>query len=369
MQWLNDRLVLPALLLGCLLPCPGGANDAAFGGAGADLVPLVESRIQMVSEDIRLERTAPGGYRILGGGEWRVHAIYRLKSLSAEPVEIQIGFPEPACPEDGDCSFSGFEDMTTLVRGVETPLTVGTVAPHAPWAGDIGRVHLFSVRFAPNETVEVVHDYRHGLSEQVNGGEEIRYITRTGAPWAGPIEHAHFRLELPFRPWGMGLGGWDAALMGLRETLGDGQTRVELDFQRSDWEPASDLTLYLGPGTPTLESPSLIADCPAPADLFDLAMDAATLQTKTLLARTEGLSSEQLRRCRNAVFAHHGKVFEDSALNDFFYGPSGLKIHPSNAPGFAPSAVFARNPDFAPAMLTPSERAYVSALQRAEQGR
>ncbi|MEZ5584231.1 MAG: hypothetical protein R3F37_17105 [Candidatus Competibacteraceae bacterium] len=93
------------------------ANDMAFGGAGADLVPLTENRVQMVSEDILIERRAFGGYQILGKGDWRVSAAYRFHNLTSESVDVQVGFPEPACPEDGDCDFTGFTAMIITVRG------------------------------------------------------------------------------------------------------------------------------------------------------------------------------------------------------------------------------------------------------------
>ncbi|MEZ5584583.1 MAG: DUF4424 family protein [Candidatus Competibacteraceae bacterium] len=176
MRWAAQWVWLITLVNIGLAPC-SMANDMAFGGAGADLVPLTENRVQMVSENIVIERLAPGGYEILGEGGWRVSATYRFRNLTDEPVAVQIGFPEPACPEDGDCDFTGFEAMTATVRGKPVELTIGAVETQHPWAEHIGRVHLFAISFAPNETVEVVHNYRHGLSEYINGGEELTYLS------------------------------------------------------------------------------------------------------------------------------------------------------------------------------------------------
>ena len=44
-----------AVLASALAATPAAqANDATFGGRGSDLVPLQETRVRMVSEDIRL---------------------------------------------------------------------------------------------------------------------------------------------------------------------------------------------------------------------------------------------------------------------------------------------------------------------------
>jgi len=362
------RCWIAAGLIG-IAPATAPANDVAFGGAGATLTPLEEPRVQMLAEDILLERSAPGGYRILGEGDWRIQASYRFRNLTAEAVELQIGFPEPACPAEGDCDFSGFEAMSTTVRGEPVALTVGTLERQHAWAGDIQRVHLFQVRFAPHETLTVVHRYRHGLSEHANGGEGLLYLTRTGAPWAGNIESARFRIRLPFRPWGMTLGEWAAHLSGFGEQLVDGQPRVELVFQRQNWEPTTDLSLYLGPGHPTLETPALIEGCPAHGELFDLTMDTDTLNLADLQARTDGLAVKQLRLCRNAIYAHHGMDFQDPALDRFFYGETGLKFHDFGDTPWLGGALFARNENYSPALLSEPERAYIQAIQLLEQTR
>jgi len=345
------------------------ANDAAFGGAGGDLVPLAESRVQMLSEDILIERTAPGGYRILGDGDWRVRATYRFRNLTGETIRVQMGFPEPACPEDGDCTFTGFEDMATIVRGARADLSLGSVDRRHPWAEHIDRVHVFEVTFAPGETVEVVHTYRHGLTEYVGGGEDLAYVTRTGALWAGRIEDARFRISLPYRPWGISLGSWGAQVAGFTETRVEGRPHVELDLAWTDWEPESDLKLHFGPGFPTLESPSLIDGCPAPGELFDHDLPAAALDIADLEERTQSLSDGQLRICRNAVFAHHGKDFDDPELDRLFYGERGLQVRGTGDAASTGGDVFARNPDFSPDMLTEPEWVYLKAIQLVQQRR
>ncbi|MEZ5584584.1 MAG: YARHG domain-containing protein [Candidatus Competibacteraceae bacterium] len=155
--------------------------------------------------------------------------------------------------------------------------------------------------------------------------------------------------------------------MEFTEQLIDGQYQVELSFHWTDWEPAQDLAFTIGPGRPTLETPSLIDGCPAHGEVFDSDFDLATLDVAALKERTKTLSKEKLRVCRNAIFAHHGRNFTDPELNRFFYGARDLLIHAGA--NSRDSAVFAKNPHFSPAMLTEPETAYVKAIQQLERER
>lgn len=368
---LRDTFVAGAFVVAALTaPGSSRANDVAFGGAGADLVPITETRVTMVAEDILIERVAKGGYAIMGDGYWRVRARYTFLNTEAKAVTIQIGFPEPACPEDGDCSFAGFENLVTRVRGTEVPLRQGSVASGHDWTAHIDKAHLFDVTFAPGETVEIEHTYRHGLSEHINGGEDLTYITRTGALWAGPIGSARFRIRLPFRPWGVVLGDWADALSGFSVSSDATGTQTELTFTRTQWEPDGDMRLAFGPGMATLDTPALLAGCPAPTDIFDSEVARDSLDSSALENAVSTLSDEKLRLCRNAVFARHGRTFKDPALNSFFYGGGAFRLHEAGTLyGVTVHSVFARDPFYSNALLGPEDRIYAEALLAVEKQR
>ncbi|MEM1049422.1 MAG: YARHG domain-containing protein [Pseudomonadota bacterium] len=368
---LRDILVVGAFA-GAVLAAPGSgrANDVAFGGSGADLVPITETRVTMVAEDILIERVAKGGYAIMGDGYWRVRARYTFRNTEAKAVTIQIGFPEPACPEDGDCSFAGFENLVTRVRGSEVALRLGSVASDHDWTAHINKAHLFDVTFAPGETVEIEHTYRHGLSEHINGGEDLTYITRTGALWAGAIGSARFRIRLPFRPWGMVLGDWADSLSGFAASSDANGAQTELTFTRTEWEPAGDMRLAFGPGLATLDTTALIAGCPAPMDIFDSEVAPDSVDSAALQKAVSGLSDEKLRLCRNAVFARHGRAFKDASLNEFFYGGGAFRLHEAGTLfGVPVYSVFARDPFYSDALPGPEDRAYAEALLSVEKAR
>jgi hypothetical protein len=360
--------ILTALvaLIAALTPTTAKANDMAFAGAGASLVPFAELRVRMMSENISLTRAAPEGYRVLGPGHWHIEARYRLRNVTDETFAVRIGSPEPACPPERDCTFDGYADLTTTVRGTPVALTIGSVDSDHPMAEDIARVHLFTVRFAPGETVAVTHSYRHGLSEYTNGGEDLTYLTRTAGYWAGTIGEARIRVTLPFRPWGLSLGNWSDALELFEERLVDGAPRIEFVLNRTDWKPETDLRLFIGPGGPSVSTSSLIEGCPAPGQLFTDVMVADAFDAAAAAVRLGPLDEKTLRGCRNSVYAHHGYRFADTAVNHAFYGETGVRVIPPEAGTGRPGVVFVRNPDFSPSMLTLGEHAYVAAIQALE---
>ncbi|MDV7397778.1 hypothetical protein RZS08_40635, partial [Arthrospira platensis SPKY1] len=54
-------------------------------------------------------------------------------------------------------------------------------------------------------------------------------------------------------------------------------------------------------------------------------MDGAMLYQRSRQSALRESPPSEGGRGRNAIFAHHGKEFEDPELNRFFYGKQGLK--------------------------------------------
>lgn len=325
-------------------------------------MPQAEPRVTLREQEVELRRVAPGGYRIAGGGYWQVEARHRLSNLTDGRVRLRIGIPEPACPDDLDCPASPFGDMRASLRGEPVSIEVAQ-------AGEGGaRVHLLEADLGAHETVELAHSYRFGASEGPNGGEVLAQPARLAALWAGPVGVETWRILLPFRPWGLTLGGWGAMLLAFDERPdAAGSPQVAMRFARSDAEPGADLGLYIGPGRPTLVSPPLLPDCPAPADLFGSALEEKDFDPSRAADLLPALSSETLRICRNALYAHHGYDFTDPKMSAAFYGATGLKVM---APRLGlPGAVFARGSAFVPTLLSPEEQAYVAAIRRLEASR
>ena len=336
---------------------PVRANDSSFGGSGADLVPLAETRVRMVSEDIAMELAPEEVAQREGDGmAWIVHAKYRFENPTAERVRLQMGFPETRCDGEGDCTGRGgeFRDMTTTVRGRPVRQRIGSVSRREEWPG-LGRVFVYDVTFQPNETVEIEHRYVYDRSRSVMG-DHLSYLTKTGALWNGPIEHARFTVRTPYRPWMVVAPGEYRITSHVERTVEGKDGGVnETVFEARAFTPEEDFAVFLVSVFMSGAMMHGLEDCPFFYEPDDTeAFDAAPVET--------------LRLCRALVYARHGKTFDDAALNERFYGerePSEeMRVYLMGWE--SPSWVALRpNPEFSEALLTAEDRAYVAAIDAA----
>ncbi len=340
-----------ALLLlaaAALMPAPAAANDSTFGGQGAELIPLQETRVRMAAEDITLEQR---------GDRWHITALYTFENPTDEVVTLQLGFPEEHCHPDADCAADGghFRDMVTTVRGQAVPQKTGTVDPKNDWAPHLGRVFLYTVTFQPRERVQVTHRYNHAMSVSVDG-PFITYITRTGALWSGPIGEARFTIRAAQRPWvllhprAFQLAAYTERLIAPKTPL------TEIVFAMKQWTPREDLYVNLAQAQFGLN-----AGCPG--TFFFV---GATPEDE-LRAELRDLSDDALRVCRNLPYAHHGYIFKDKDLADAFRDsdtpPSPGEDNPLARVTYAP------NPHFTPDLLTLAEHRYIKLIKDEEKRR
>jgi len=334
-------LVALALAALGLLPAVARANDSSFGGRGAELIPLKETRIKMVSEDIVIEER---------GGRWVIQATYQFENPTAEVVKLQMGFPEEECHPDADCADSDhgrFHDMKTTARGAEVPHRVGEVAPETEWAPSLGRVFLYDLTFQPHERVTVVHQYNTGQSTSVDG-REVSYITRTGGLWNGPIGSARFTIRTLQRPWAM---RWPATFKlesYVERPTGPGKGVTEIVFAMKSWTPKEDLDLLLA-------NPWFSPRCPGHPFLGNGMSDAELRQT------LREADDSELSGCHNLPYAHHGYTFKDKDLQERFYPAEGASLVGEDSPNAA--VEFMPNPAYSPDLLTLKEHRYVAIVK------
>ena len=347
-----DAVLLPTLaaLLASASPVVM-ANDATFGGRGTDLLPLVETRVRMVSEDILLEL-------IPVQDAWQVTARYQFQNPTQQVVSLQLGFPEEACPDDRDCTPQAgqFRDMVTTVRGAEVTHREGKVKAEDGWGGQLGQVYLYDLTFQPGETVEVVHSYRYDRSSGIDWWG-TRYLTRTGNLWNGPIDSATFTVRMP-QPVRYVIYPREFQLKRYAESpRPDGQGSVtELVFYAAPYAPQVDFSV-------TFPGPSLVASTP---EGLCPGIDGETAPDE-LDPPLSAWSGPLLRACRNQIYGLHGYPFKDPELRRQHYTPEPL-------PDWADKAVFTiadrpENPGFAPTWLSPGERALIDAIVAEEQRR
>ncbi|MCB9593007.1 MAG: YARHG domain-containing protein [Sandaracinaceae bacterium] len=340
------------------LGAPALANDASFGGEGADLAPLVETRVRMASEEIVIEQPRPDA------DGWRVTATYAFENPTDEAVAITMGFPERHCGPDEDCGFDNrFLGLRTTVRGEPVAHRVSRVGRRHGWAPRLGRAYLFDVRFEPRERVEIVHRYQMGSSGSVDGGDEVAYVTRTGALWAGPIGRARFVVRTHRRPWRLSFPAEYQLARYVEEPTAAGPGRTEIVFEQTEWSPRHDLHVYLGRPWNGIETTSAISRCPAPG-----ATGRYVERTREALRE---LSDADLATCRNMIFAAHGRPFASAAARETFYRPARRASNPFGFPELSFGGVwsllgFTENPSWTPSLVTASERAYVGWIREEE---
>lgn len=284
-----------------LFVAPALANDATFGGAGADLVPLEESRVQMLSEDILIE------YR----GRWHVTAVYVFENATPNVVKLQVGFPEYRCQNpDEDCANVPFRDLRTEVDGELVPHRVGSVADSHPWKPYLGVVWLYDVAFPPHTQTRVVHRYSVESGADVEGNLFTTYVTRTGAAWAKNIGEARFTFRLPAAAHTIVVP--DAVkLLSVRTVDPEGPAPyVEVVCAEKNWDPKGDLFIEFN------ATARMVMTRPQKAGSSDLPM-----AERCPYELDEGEhTAKQRQMCRNDEYAVAGYPFKRKALQEYYYG-------------------------------------------------
>lgn len=350
-----------------LFQSSGYANDASFGGLGADLTPQVQSNVIMRAEVIRAtEKQA--------GFTWEIEARYTFHNPTDKVVTVNMGFPERFCHPDSDCaSPSGdhttFRGITTEVRGVKVKTTIQSVSRQSEWSGELGRVHLFKVDFKPQETVEIIHRYEMGISTSVERELNFDYVTKTGALWGAPIGEATFIIRVKRRPYGF------VFPKGYQLTEFEhvsGMTQVA--FQQKNWIPTNDLMV-------TFNYHASMFGCPPMRELLAEHTGPVTQDTVLpLVAMTDVLDLEGLRVCRNIPYARHGYRFKKKSLADRLYqyrAPTSLPLlqrsygsyavpQEEEAGGYL-GVLFRESPHYDPKMLTAEELTWVRIFKELEQ--
>lgn len=181
---------------------------------GSGIQTLVETPVQMVSEDVRLNlRTpTPADVQLFSivppeipySLDWLpvvadVVASFTLFNPTGEPVSLAAWFPMAAGL--ADTGFQGrIEGVQVVVAGesaslnqLELPNPAGESLPSIPWV-------TFPVSFPPGEEVQI--EVRYVLPPQLIPGDErgmsFNYILQSGAGWAGPIGSADLAVRLPY---------------------------------------------------------------------------------------------------------------------------------------------------------------------------
>ncbi len=354
------------------------ANDSSFGGSGANLRPIKETRVQMKAEDIVLELRQDDRVR---DQAWFITATYQFHNPTKESVDLQMGFPELRCEEEEDCNGEGgrFRDLKITVDGKLVKHRQGKVTKNNDWGWRLGQVYLFDVSFKPGQTVEVVHRYTHDRSLSVEG-ESMEYLTTTGSLWNGPISQARFTLRTPWRPWMLTFLPEFELVKFEEKAAGGIGGMTEMIFEARKWTPKRNFEVFF-PNVHNAASyfPAAAKDCPAFFDFIWNHKEDPEGTEKKIAAELAELSKATLRVCRNLPYAHHGYTFKSKDLQKTFYKDAvrkgyGIPYFPASKPrGEEPYEklpwsylTFAPNKSYSPALLRPIEQTWVKLVKAAE---
>ncbi len=363
---------LASLLLACLLPGglspPAAANDFEAAGIAAGLAPVAPSRLRMVRERVVLTQ---------GAKDWHADATYLFYNPTAEAITTTFAFPE-GCPQsEHNGNVTGiyvdpqFRDLTTLVRG--QPVQTHLIEQQS-WPGlalCIGRVHAFDITLTPQERVEVRHRYRFCAGTGI-GFVEVRYVTRTGALWNGPIGAAEFVVAPRTAAHGW---SWPEGFRfaGFEERLGDAAqpTLLAYRFTAKDWTPKQDFVVALH-GWPLASS--LAADkgirlpCPDAATLTGGDPAADVIPDPEADALLRALSTADLLFCSHLPYARHGYPFQRPALRAAFDREVAVPGD-EDGPSHRRFRFGAANPFYSDALLDQTDRAYLAVIRKEQERR
>jgi hypothetical protein len=176
--------VLPSLLL------LNTYNDGYIVGIGGSATTDIETKVQMVDEDIHI--SAPSG---------KVSVSFTFKNHGDEAI-IPMAFPEEGynAGEAGEEASKGFKYFRAYVDGVKTETTRKHFED--PYEGAYKYWWVKQVPFKAGQTRKVRNEYQTPGGWNVMQYRSILYTLSTGATWNKNIQRANATVDLSAFPKG-----------------------------------------------------------------------------------------------------------------------------------------------------------------------
>ncbi|MDD5006717.1 MAG: hypothetical protein PHS93_09855 [Candidatus Omnitrophica bacterium] len=219
-----NKLIIVITGMFILMTNTGSANTGVFYGAGNQVVPIKNNKIQLVREEVNIRLTVEknGGQSGLPLiPQANVTATFFFKNTSADSVSLQMGFPFLDLQGFGnEKEVLGRMDFRVINNGrqVPTELKEGLIEKELDPHGLFKKVFAWDDIFGPGETKTVLVTYKLLMSVvSVNSNDRtfdeigekyyeldklfpalsysFGYITKTAYTWKGPVEEAVFRFD------------------------------------------------------------------------------------------------------------------------------------------------------------------------------
>lgn len=209
---------------------PPTAEPTTFGGAGASLLPLAETRVGRMVEDIVARRSEDS---------WTVDVVDVFQS-GAAPEVVPIALPDFESAADSAHSGPTISGLRLFADGVEMKPTLEPPPAKSdfPGLGGLSGLYTWRLRFASEEQKVVRLSFRVHSSRTERGDELLFHYLNTGTPWRGASGRVNARFELG------DLSSEDLVADWLRPTrYGVGASSVT--WQLASEEPEEDLVVAL----------------------------------------------------------------------------------------------------------------------------
>jgi len=291
------------------------ADDGGVDIEGGAARLIQEHPSISMSDEYVLIKMMPDKYRVTA----------RFNFFNAGPsTTVAVGFPAAGREYVKNRDFIYFKTWVNgeLVQTIDVP-----EAKEGDWDTWYRYYKVKQVNFVSNSTTTTIVDYEAPYGSMVGPVSWLNYEYGTGKSWKGPIGKAVFDLR------------FDEGLLGFKLDVSDNvnlihRSRGQMVFEITNVKPVSyaRFMLLFNSMTSCLaiserDRHSLNAYCREIADVFTLENRPKPMVTMEY-AKHPTLAVLRLRR--NAIYARHGRIFQDKDLKKFF----------SNMSWYSPQASF-----------------------------
>lgn len=306
------------------------ANDAVFTGQGDTLFPIESTDIAMQKEVLTIDM--PEKF-----SEYIDITVEFDFFNSKETKDVIVGFVSPPqrflgegmSPPDisGFSVRNNWQQLTWDISKLESSSFKSNLSTYD---GD-DYVYFFDTTFK-NGSNKLIHKYGYKGLEDAYGGKTILYRLTTGALWANNvIEDFNAEIKVPDNSYlimdsnDMDIFNWKIEGRG-RVHRGEHRTRIfiqqgSLKSKISNFTPKTDLDIYYPSKRYGLMAYSKISkEKPDLPDYLFLQQkfNRPYLDKGKLTNYFSKFTKEELRICRNYIFARKGYIFKDKELQDLF---------------------------------------------------
>lgn len=291
------------------------ADDTAFGGSGAAPMPIKQTDVAMLNEQIVIS-----GHEINRPdmkGEWKYNCEYTFKNETNSSHTFQMGFPFPVDDQMGEITTPlGYtskkgsalvHDFAVTINGKSVPAKATKIASVPEKGINYEDAYIWQITMPANQIVKVHHYYVSGVTINVMGQNNVSFVLKTGGLWKGDtIGSAHLEV-VPNTPTRL-CTELDKSADYLKTTpagmqiVGEGKDRKYV-WDLQNFAPKEDLELCL------INNKNYVRYYIVYPIVQGTGFNHIPLNK---------MSPPELQVLRNSIYAQYGKQFDNPKLQEYF---------------------------------------------------